>query len=275
MDIQWSLVVFTLLAGAGAALAACNCLLALLGEPSRRRSAVSLAGFGLIAVGGLASVLHLGQPANIMAAAQNIGSLSGVSVEMICLALAALAALAYGLVSRSEAPSAAEKAVGAVAIVCSLALCVATGSGYMIEARAAWCTPLLPLAYLGSDLAMGSALLVALGFPSSAETIPPKAKTTLFAVAVAGAALTLPYALLSGILATQAAAWTVAWVAFAIAGAACAFLGWKQPDKTMAFFIAACVCFVIAALALRCGMWIGGVGVMETFGAATSVYVFS
>lgn len=62
-----------------------------------RRFPLAVAALVLIVVGGCASVAHLGNPANIMAAAANIGSLSGISVELIFLGASAVFAAAYAV----------------------------------------------------------------------------------------------------------------------------------------------------------------------------------
>ena len=80
MDIQWPLVVFGLLAGCGGATLAFVGLSEFLGIGRNARRPAALAALALLMVGGCASVAHLAQPANIMAAAANVLSLSGISV---------------------------------------------------------------------------------------------------------------------------------------------------------------------------------------------------
>ena len=149
MAIQWPLVIFSLLAGAGGALLAFVGLSEVLGLAKKARVPAAVGALVLLVVGGCASVAHLAQPANIMAAAANVFSFSGISVELIMLGVNAIVAVAYVLTARGESAN-ATKIVGIVGIVTGVAMTFVVGNGYVMEAQPNWNTPALPFAYLGS-----------------------------------------------------------------------------------------------------------------------------
>ena len=97
MAIQWPLVIFSLLAGAGGALLAFVGLSGVLGLAKKARVPAAVGALVLLVVGGCASVAHLAQPANIMAAAANVFSFSGISVELIMLGVNAIVAAAKAI----------------------------------------------------------------------------------------------------------------------------------------------------------------------------------
>lgn len=154
--IQWPLLVFSLLAGGGGALFAFAALSELTGKGLQARLSATITALVMLAVGGCASVLHLASPQNVMAAAANLGSFSGISVELIMLGatFAILAAYAI-LLWRGGTGAAPKKVLAVLGLVSGLVLAFVCGHGYLIDARACWNTELLPLAYAGSVLPVG------------------------------------------------------------------------------------------------------------------------
>ena len=263
MEIQWSLVLFTLLGGLGAGLLVFTTLFALLGKPAAKRRTYTIIALVLGILGGIFSVLHLASPGNVMAAAQNLGSFSGISLEMIFLALTGVFGIIYLFVAKGEKAGVAEKIVAVLALLSALVFCYVTGSGYVIEARAAWNTPMLPMAYFASDIAMGATLYA---FLEGKAEVAGIVKTIVMVAAVLGALGILLYVCAAGLF-SGAITWAVVAVLFAVLGAVFAVLYWRAKDGAAKWALAACVCFVLAALALRCGMWVAGVGVMDVFAA--------
>lgn len=261
MEIQWALVLFTLIAGLGAGLLIYVALAALLGTAAPKRRTLAIIALVLIVAGGLCSVAHLAQPSNIMAAAQNLGSFSGISLEMIFLGVTVVLGVIYAIVAKGDKAGAGEKAVGVLALLSALVFCYVTGSGYVIEARAAWNTPLLPLAYLGSDLAMGAVLYAALAKADAA-----KVRIVVLVSAIVGAVLVALYAFGSGVMSAGGSTLGIVAVVCAVAGAVFAVLYWRAGEGAAKWAWAACACFLLAALFLRLAMWAGGTGVMDAFG---------
>ena len=87
MDIQWPLVLFSLIAGTGGSLFAFVALTELVGGKDKTRFAATVTVLVLIVVGGCLSMLHLASPQNAFAALTNIFSFSGISIELMLLGL--------------------------------------------------------------------------------------------------------------------------------------------------------------------------------------------
>ena len=93
--IQWPLVLFSLLAGAGGCAFAFAGASEFVGGTKRARFAVGVVSLVLVVVGGLFSVLHLASPQHVMAAVRHVFSFSGVSVEHMVLGLLVVVGVVY------------------------------------------------------------------------------------------------------------------------------------------------------------------------------------
>ena len=158
MEIQWPLVLFSLLAGTGGALAAFVGLAGLLGGTRKVRETAALCSIVLVVLGGCFSVLHLASPLHAISAVTNLLSFSGVSIELMLIGINFVVMAAWLILARREGSEAGLKWVGVVGIVAGLALGFFCGHGYVIEGQPTWNTNVLPLAYLGSSLACGAFL---------------------------------------------------------------------------------------------------------------------
>jgi anaerobic dimethyl sulfoxide reductase subunit C (anchor subunit) len=276
METQWPLVLFTLLAGTGAGMLVLAGAAELMGAASKARGISGWLAAVLLALGGLASVAHLGKPANVMSAVSNLGSLSGISVELIMLVLGLVAAIAYALASRSG--SGAAKGVGVACLVVGLVFCWSLGSSYSIASRPLWATPALPFAYLGSGLALGAfaylGLLAARGGSEDAAKLAP--------VALAASAVELVAFLAFGVSAGSAAMadnGLLFWAGSVVVGAGvpllCAFLIRKDAAKG-ALAWAGLAGAVVGGVAFRALMWaLGSSAIPNLFDvAATSRGLF-
>lgn len=172
MEIQWPLAIFSLLAGCGGGLLAATGAAEWLSKSDKDgkvRFASLVAALGLLIIGGCASVLHLQHPANIMAAAVNLFSFSGISIELAMLGLNCIVAFIYLLAPKRGFEPSALKALGVVAMVVGALMAFAVGNGYVMEGRASWNTPILPLSYLASGLTCGVTLYLAISSLVSRE----------------------------------------------------------------------------------------------------------
>jgi anaerobic dimethyl sulfoxide reductase subunit C (anchor subunit) len=161
METQWPLVAFTLLAGSGAGVLAFSGISEFFDIQKRTRSAALIAALVLLVAGGIASVFHLGHPANVMSAAGRLFSGSPISLELLFLGLAVVVAAVYLVVARRGGK--ALKGIGVAAVIVSLALAYACGHGYeVIGSRPGWATPALGFAYCASGLTVGGFLFLAL-----------------------------------------------------------------------------------------------------------------
>ncbi len=168
-EVAWPLVLFSAIAGAGGALAAFVGLSHLLGKVKEGRFIGSLVALALFVIGGCCSVAHLALPQNMMAAATNIFSFSGVSVELIMLGLSFVVVAVYAILIKREAPEIACKVFAVLSIICGLVLAFVCGHGYVIESRQYWDTNLLPLAYLGTSLPLGGFIFVVIASIKKAD----------------------------------------------------------------------------------------------------------
>lgn len=261
MAIQWSLVIFSLLAGCGGILLAFVGLGEFLGIGSKVRVRALVISLVLLIVGGCASVLHLGQPANIMAAATNIFSFSGISVELIMLGFNVIVAVIY-LIVATRGSEGALKALGVLGIIGGVIIAFVTGNGYVMESQPHWNTITLPLAYLGTALAMGAALYLALLTSSDAgEEEIAKVKPFVLASAAIALVTVLIYGFAGALTSDIVAFWVCAVVIGGIGAVLCVYLLPKQ--KSLAY--ASLACAVVGGLGIRCAMWIAGSGFLEFF----------
>lgn len=155
-EVQWPLVFFSLLAGSGGTLACFLGLSELTGRAKEGRFVGSIVSLVLVVVGGCCSVLHLALPQNVMAAATNIFSFSGVSVELIMIGITFVVVFVYLVILVRVKNDTALKVFAVLGIVSGLVLAFVCGHGYVIESRHYWDTNLLPFAYLGSVLPVGA-----------------------------------------------------------------------------------------------------------------------
>ena len=100
MDIQWPLVLFSLVAGTGGSLFAFVGLSELLGGSDKTRDAGAACSAVLLALGGCLSVLHLAAPLHAISAVTNLLSFSGISIELMLLGANFAIMVAYLLVRR-------------------------------------------------------------------------------------------------------------------------------------------------------------------------------
>jgi anaerobic dimethyl sulfoxide reductase subunit C (anchor subunit) len=183
MEPQWPLVIFTLLVGSGAGTLVFAGISEFFGTQGKTRFVAAVVSLVLFIVGGIASIFHLGHPANVMAAAGQLFSGSPISLELLFLGLAVIVTIAYLAVVRRV--GSASKGVGVAAVVVSLILAYVCGHGYeVIASRPGWATPALSFAYCGSGLTIGGFLFLSLAVIFKEESDILK-KLTIIAIIVA------------------------------------------------------------------------------------------
>ena len=114
MEIQWSLVLFTALSGAGAWLVACAGIDAFKGLARKTVVPAIVVGIALIVIGGLASATHLSHVDRIMAVLAHPAP--GIFLEALLLGIDVVVAVVFLLLYRRGASAGACKALGAVAV---------------------------------------------------------------------------------------------------------------------------------------------------------------
>lgn len=265
MDIQWSLVLFTTLAGGGAWLSVClgfNEVVPKAKDASTKMVAAVVA-LVLIVAGGLASVTHLSHPDRIMAALGH--PTSGIFMEALFVGLVSLALIILIVMLKRGASL---KAIGVVVGVLGLVMTFVLGYSYMMEARAAWNTVLMPLGYMFTAAPLGIGLWAALCAAKKEEASAVSFAGTLTAVAgIIAAVVVVAYGFVSGAAVGEQAAllWAAA-LAGGILPAICGFMMMKKPAQGVALGSAAAVLAVVGCLGFRCLMWLVGTGVDNFFG---------
>ena len=156
MEIQWSLVLFTALSGAGAWLVACAGLDAFRGLARKTVVPAVICGIALIIVGGIASATHLSHVDRIMAVLAHPAP--GIFLEALLLGIDVVVAAVFLVLYKREASAGALKVLGVVAVAMAAIFSYSCGSSYMMSSQLAWNTVALPLGYLGGAMASGTAL---------------------------------------------------------------------------------------------------------------------
>ena len=268
MSIQWPLVLLGLFAGTGGSLLAFAGVAEFSGAQAKTRKVAALVGVVLLVVGGLCSVFHLGHPLNFMAAVAHLGSLSGISVELIFLGLMVVCGIVYWIALRREQAKLA-KTFGVIDVVLAVLLGFALGHGYMIEARANWNTWFIPLSFLFSGLLAGGALyqlLASVMGDGEVGKVPQitAACAVLTLLAFAG------YGVHVGFGESDVTTWwCVALVAGAIAPLVLSLLAVKRSSKML--LIALLVCAAVGAVSIRATMFVAGSGFISAFGVAVQM----
>ncbi len=274
IETQWPLVIFSLLAGVGGTLGAFAALALLLKKAEKSAFVALIVALVLFVLGGLASMLHLASPQNAMAAATNLLSFSGISVELIMLGASFIAMLALAIMVKRGAEGTALKVVAVLVIICGLVLAFVCGHGYVIDARQYWNTNLLPLAYLGSVLPAGGLLYLALeAFKDAEADLKSLELVTLIAAVVSAITLVVYLVFVGGEIVASSPVVTyggiiVCGIVITLAAAAGAFIV-KGSGAVKTCLVVGIISSVIGALCLRVFMWVASNGFMDLFGLAT------
>lgn len=191
METQWQLVIFTLLICLGSGTFGVAGLLAALGKGDEVRLPALIVSFIALVVGGIASLFHVQHWERMF---NSFGHLqSGITQEIICLALIVVAIIVYFVVSRKGKTP---KWAGWMAIILSLLMIVAMSHSYIMPSRPMWNNVLLYLYYLANYLLFGGLTIAALyGFKG--QSSPFACKVTYVAgalqlVATIGYAVLIP-----------------------------------------------------------------------------------
>ncbi len=270
MAIQWSLVLFTVLSGCGAWLFACTAADEFRGGAAAKvRMPACIAALVLLIVGGIASATHLSHVDRIMAVLAH--PTAGIFLEALLLGLLAACIAVYAVLVKRGAASSARKVLAGAGIVLAVTFSFACGVSYMMSSRPLWNTIALPLAYLGTVAATGTALYLAM---CAALKVDDAEVRNAGIYTVAGAALalalSLAYGVASGVAFGEQAAlyWAAVVLCGAVAPAVCGALAACKPDGALALGVVALAGALAGSIALRAVMWLAGVAVANYFGFA-------
>lgn len=265
MEIQWSLVFFTFLCGLSSWMFAGTALTELRGKAEDKTALISsVAVLVIMCVGGLASVTHLSHPTRIMGALGHLTS--GIAVEIIMLGSTSIFVLVYAILIWRGAGPVPRKVIAAIGGVLGIIFSYAMGSSYVIAAREAWNTVLMPLAYAGTSMAAGtSTYLFYLSLRNQEGEIPFAGRLALCGAVVA-LVLDLAYGLTSGAADVTVLFWVGVVVVGALGTGVFAFLAQRKPATARAFTMCALAAAVVGSISYRVLMWTVGTGYYVFFG---------
>jgi len=161
MNIEWSLVFFTLFAG----LAAGTFIIVALSEWSdgaykKVRFPGAVLTLAALVIGGGSSVLHLGHPERIFGALEKPGS--GIFLEALLMGLFGLFVIFYLAALRRGASDLVCKLLATLGAIPAVVLAFSLGVTYMMPSRPAWDIVYIPVIYLVSAVVMGCFCIAAL-----------------------------------------------------------------------------------------------------------------
>lgn len=259
VGIQWPLVLFTLIAGAGYGTLACTGVARLAGRQSDGVRSLSLVvALVLLCVGGLMSVFHLVHPERFMGAITNLFSFSGIALELISLGIGVVVAGAFFLLARAG-NVAGEKVCAVLALLVGVVAAFLQGFAYFeVAAQPGWHSLALALGYLFTSLTAGFLVYAVVALARGDESDDVRLVGRVAAVLGLGAlASTAVYAATlsgEGLLQGQAVAMAVAAVIFELAAlGTAAWLGFKTPNVGVA--AGGVVAGVGGSVAVRVLMW--------------------
>ena len=269
MEIQWSLVLFTAISGAGA------WLFAFLGVNEFMQKAKNEKGLlvgcvlaaVLPAVGGIASVTHLSHVDHVLWVLQHPAP--GIFVEALLIGVDAVLAVVFFLMVKRSSSATVRKVVAVLAIVMGPIFTYSCGSSYMMASQLAWNTVTLPLGYLGTAIPAGAAIWMLLGFYcKESEEAHKTAGVELAVAGVASLVLSAAYGLVSGAaMGSQAVLFWLGVVAVgSVVPLVCGLLTMRNPKQAFTAGLVGMVCGFAGSVSYRVLMWTASVALMALFG---------
>lgn len=265
MEIQWSLVLFTVFSGAGGWMLLCICLSDFLGKFKKSAPIATVVACVLLAVGGLMSVTHLSHPERILNALQH--PTSGIFIEAALIGISAAFGVVYFILFVRKSNTVARRVVAVLAAFFGVALAFMAGHSYMMEARESWNTYLLPLGYMLTAIPTGVAfyLIVAKLRKDDEDDIKAYSKFLLGIGGIIGAVGAAAYGAVTGGEAAVLYIWVLAVCVGGLLPAVFGFIASQKPKLALPLFIAAAVCAIVGSTAYRCYMWLSASTVENFF----------
>lgn len=268
MEIQWALVLFTVISGAGAWLFAFSMLGNLLKKDELPSKLETIVSFVLLVVGGCASVFHLSHVDRILEALNH--PTSGIFIEAALIGVCCVILAIYFIMLLRGTSKSAMTVVGVIGMIMCVIFSYECGASYMMDARPAWNTIATPLAYFGTACAAGAGLNMLL---KGAQKRPAEAVSIAGMFGIVGGALGLVLAgaffLVAGTSLTESTNGAIMWAAVTIVTAivliACGAMLRAKPESVLALGAVALVVGVVAAMAMRVAMWLIGTPFMDFF----------
>lgn len=204
MEMQWELMVFTLLVCLGAGIFGIQGFLAFKRNDTKLQLPALITAVVSVGLGGIASFMHLQHWERIF---NGFGHLtSGITQEMIAIVVFVVMAIVYFIVlRRTPAGGTLPKWCSVLAMIVAIGLVVVMAHSYNMAARPVWDTPVLWLYYLSNAVLFGGLMIMLLASVKDEAEI--KATATRFALVgvIAVAVMTAVYI---GVFAMSAGAYT-------------------------------------------------------------------
>lgn len=265
MEIQWSLVLFTVLAGAGSWMFVGAAVSEFTDRGKEASFLTSIIAIVLIIAGGLCSVTHLSHPTRMLGAISH--PTSGIAIEAFMLGFACLAIIVYLVLLKRSSSDKARKVVAVVGAVLGIAFSFLMGESYMMAARANWNSVVVPLEYAVTSMVLGVSLyLLLLACRKEKEAVAFYG----LPLAVAGAIsliVGLVYGFFSGVTAEAMQFWGCVVVLGTIVPIVCGAVSMKKADAALALMLCSSVGALVGSVVFRMLMWTSGTGMYVFFNA--------
>ena len=263
MDVQWPLVVFTTLVGLGAGLIVGVALNSFAKKTDKVDFTASVIALIAVVAGGFASVLHLSHPDRIFAALGH--PTLGIFTEALLTGLLIVAIVILLILMARKASDGAKKAVAAIGGAIAILIMFMLGYSYIMPARPAWDTVLLPLTYFATGAAMGLSAYLLLCVVKDKDNAEARKFSGVVALAACALAfvLVLAFCAASGAFSANALLAIVVVVCLLAAGIAAWFAS-KKGSGGMAVTVV--IIAVAGAFLFRILMWLLGAPTINFFG---------
>jgi DMSO reductase anchor subunit len=153
MEIQWPLVLFTLLTGLGVGAFSCVAVMDWLGIGDAVLLPGTITVLAAMAAGGVASILHLSHPSRTYHIIKHLDT--GVGKEMLLIGITGAAIFFYAVSRFLGLPDLTRKVFTAVGLISGIILAFEMGATYVLPARPAWRTWVWAFIYAASAAATG------------------------------------------------------------------------------------------------------------------------
>lgn len=267
MEIQWPLAIFTLLAGGAGWLLVWSCVNQLRGTVTDDKLfSRELIVIAILAVcGGISSALHLSHVDRMMGALSHPSS--AIFTEAVMVGLVVLLCIVFLVLLRRDMSAGTRKALSIVGIVFGVVISFATGSGYMMISQPNWNTLLMPLSYLVTASAFGSALYLLFvdtwkGDEAAHGKAVGEASKYALVTGLVAAVVVVIYAIAQGVLSLSGEPALFAVCLIGCLGVAAVGAGAGKAATGVALPSVGVICGVAASLGFRCFMFAAGTGLL-------------
>ncbi len=265
MEIQWSLVLFSALAGTGGWVLTAIAIDEFMGENIGSHFNAGIAAIALMIVGGICSTTHLSHPERMMGALAH--PTSDIFYEAALIGITIILATVFLILTKRRASIGLRKLFAGLAAAVGIVLSFVTGLGYAVmSARYSWNTPLLPLGYLATSVSTGFAAYMLVVLQHDRRSSIKTSAIGVLAGGIAAVAASIFYAMASGTVASHAVVlWGLVVITGGIVPAVLGAFMLKRPESAFGVAAGAAACGLAGSVAFRCFMWMSTVAVADLF----------